>query len=78
MNRSQIIAEVCRLVEQNPEAAGRLVQQDYPFAKFTKAKRVYTAIECTSVFVKDGFIDRYSGRRLSVPRNTKAALGAAA
>lgn len=49
------------------EAAGRLVQEDYPFAKFTKAKRVYTAIECTGVFVKDRFIDRYSGRRLVFP-----------
>jgi hypothetical protein len=67
MDRSQIIAEVCHIVGQNREAARRLVRDVYPLAKFVQSKRVYTAIDCTRVFIRDGFIDRYSGQSLVFP-----------
>jgi hypothetical protein len=67
MDRSQIIAEVCRVVEHSRAEAQRVVREYYPFAQLESAKRTYTAIDCTAVFIRDGFIDRYSGRRLVFP-----------
>jgi hypothetical protein len=67
IDRSHIIAELCHVVEQNRAEARRLVRDNYPCAKIIPSKRAYTAIECTLVFIRDGFIDRYSGERLVFP-----------
>lgn len=67
MDRSQIISEVCRIVEQDHDAAGRLFRENYPFMKVGPSTRTYTALQCTAVFIRDGFIDRYSGLRLIFP-----------
>ena len=67
MDRSQIIAEVCRTVEHHRDTARQLLRDNYPFVTSARSKRIYTPMECMRAFVRDGFIDRYSGTRLVFP-----------
>ena len=47
--------------------AVEIIEQNYPFRPVTPVKRKYTYLEQTTLFYRDGFIDRYSGRRLVFP-----------
>ena len=63
--KSQIIAAVCAAVEQkNPELATAIIRDDYPFVSPGTVSRTYTELEATRLFIRDGFLDRYSGNRL--------------
>jgi len=44
-----------------------LLKRDYPFAPQPVTKRQYGPLESTRVFVRDGFIDRYTAERLVFP-----------
>jgi len=67
MDVTTIIAEICRTVEQDREAAGSLLRRSYPFIKGGRFKRAYSPSQCTRIFIRDGFIDCYSGQRLIFP-----------
>ena len=41
--------------------------RDYPFVHAVKGARQYTPLQCMAIFIRDGFIDRYSGQRLVFP-----------
>lgn len=63
--KSQIIAAVCEAVQQHSiEDAASIIQNDYPFVRSETGNRNYTHLDKTRQFVRDGFIDRYSGQRL--------------
>jgi hypothetical protein len=65
---STAIAEVCSLLlGGNLAAAKSVLQTRYPFVALELSKRAYTPTESMEVFVRDGFIDRYSGARLVFP-----------
>jgi hypothetical protein len=68
-DKSDILARACKAVEeQRLEQASTILATEYPFAPLTKnAERKYSLSQCMEVFVRDGFIDRYSGRRLVFP-----------
>jgi hypothetical protein len=53
-------------LDQADAARGQLVKH-YPFAPVPKVKRQYTPDQALSVFVRDGFVDRYTGGRLIFP-----------
>lgn len=62
------IKSLCELLRQGRnEAAGKLIESEYPFSVTSTEKRTYTAKEAMGVFVRDGFIDRYSGAHLVFP-----------
>lgn len=62
------IAGVCQALDSGSvETAVSLLKLDYPFAPEAMNKRQYGARESTRVFVRDGFIDRYTGERLIFP-----------
>jgi hypothetical protein len=66
--RAAILAAVCAAVGQGrTDEAAEIVQREYPFAPVSVGKRRYTETQCMQVFVRDGFIDRYSGQRLVFP-----------
>ena len=68
MDRALAIAEVCRAVAGNAlDEAASLLRRDYPFAPDAITKRSYGPVESTRVFVRDGFLDRYTGDRLIFP-----------
>ena len=47
--------------------AASILKRDYPFEPASITKREYGAKESTRVFVRDGFLDRYTGERLIFP-----------
>jgi len=67
-SKTETITRMCDLI-----AAGRVddardvVTRDYPFAARLPAGRNYSEATSTRVFMRDGFIDRYSGDRLISP-----------
>ena len=65
IGKPDTIAAVCNEIENGSlESARQILTQDYPFVPFTKASRKYTERQKTKVFLRDGFIDRYSGEKL--------------
>jgi hypothetical protein len=66
--KSATIAAVCSAVRKGDyDQATSLLKRDYPFAPDPITLREYGAVESTRVFVRDGFIDRYTGERLIFP-----------
>lgn len=67
-DKSVVIAEVCRvLTEGDVKEAVSIAKRDYPFAPEPTTKRNYGPVKSTRLFVRDGFIDRYTGERLVFP-----------
>ena len=66
--KTTTIAAVCAFIREGEYGqASSLLKRDYPFAPDPITLREYGAIESTRVFVRDGFIDRYTGDRLVFP-----------
>lgn len=55
------------LLNQDKNKAIKIIQNDYPFVRFVREKRTYNDKQKIKQFIKDGFIDRYSGQRLVNP-----------
>lgn len=68
MSKANVISGVCEALSQGShDQAATIASAEYPFVPLAKAERRYTEIEMMRVFVRDGFIDRYSGERLVFP-----------
>jgi hypothetical protein len=68
MGKTEVISAVCAALSDGGTAqAVSMLNLHYPFAPQPVSKRRYGPIESTRVFVRDGFIDRYSGERLIFP-----------
>lgn len=78
MKKSQVIAGVCHaLSNENTDAAVAILRENYPFSPEAVTTRKYGPVESTRVFIRDGFMDRYSGEQLIFPpvfRVVSAAL----
>ncbi|MGI8906292.1 MAG: HNH endonuclease [Candidatus Sumerlaeaceae bacterium] len=67
-SKADIIAQACTALETGgPDAARDILCSGYPFQPQSRAGRKYTLTQCTRIFLRDGFIDRYSGERLVFP-----------
>lgn len=68
MDKSQIIKNLSILLNENKvEEARLLIQSNYPHENIEIKKRSYTLKQKMNQFLKDGFIDRYTGQRLINP-----------
>jgi len=68
IDRSRIIEEVCEAIAgADTNKAAAIVRSDYPFVKPVASGRRITLVEATRVFLRDGFVDRYAGKRLVFP-----------
>ena len=68
IDSSDILASVCAEVEAGRAVAGAaILARDYPFQPLENVGRRYSETDLMRVFARDGFIDRYSGRRLIFP-----------
>ena len=66
--KSASIASICQAVgEGDLDAAMAIATLKYPFAPKAIEKRQYGPLESTQVFVRDGFLDRYTGEQLVFP-----------
>jgi len=64
---SALVAACRALSDVGPAEAAEVIRREYPFEPVPPSKRAYGPLESTRVFVRDGFIDRYSGSRLVFP-----------
>lgn len=65
---SEIISEACSLVSNQKVAeAAALIDERYPFISENRSSRSYTPRKMLSVFIRDGFVDRYKGTKLVHP-----------
>lgn len=66
--KPDVIAAACSAISRGKiNRAREIISTDYPFVSLTNAGRQYTDHQKTSVFIRDGFIDRYTGDRLVFP-----------
>jgi len=62
------IAGACAALSANDlERASEIINAEYPFTRRHSTGRSYTPLQSMRVFLRDGFIDRYSGTRLVHP-----------
>ena len=55
------------LLKNNKKKAKSIISEEYPHKYYEIEKRTYTISQKMSQFIKDGFIDRYTGKRLLNP-----------
>ena len=62
------IAAACRQISDGDvDRARKIISSEYPFVPFADVGRKYSDYQKTMVYLRDGFIDRYSGDRLVFP-----------
>lgn len=67
-SKVQTIRAICNsLLAGDPQTAAATARGGYPFAPPKSTGRAYAESQCTAIFVRDGFIDRYSGTQLVFP-----------
>jgi hypothetical protein len=65
---TQAMRMICsELSTGNTDAARSVAREHYPLPSFTRHRRAYTPLDLTRTAIRDGFLDRYSGRRLVFP-----------
>lgn len=65
---AELLAEICTQLTADATAkAEELVRMRYPAVLTTATQRKYTALDLTHTALRDGFVDRYTGRRLVFP-----------
>lgn len=63
-----VLARICvALSRRDKERAARIARAEYPYTPLAGPRPTFTPSEALGVFMRDGFIDRYSGRRLVFP-----------
>ena len=68
MNNSEVIENICQaLLKGEKEKAQSLAKANYPFQSQPKPQRKITLFQAVKLFLRDGFVDRYSGQRLVYP-----------
>jgi hypothetical protein len=68
MNKVLIIQQICKLllIDKKQECFD-FANKNYPFESILTQKRQYSKYQMCKIFLRDGFIDRYSGDKLLFP-----------
>ena len=68
MDRALLIKNICGLLlDDKKQDCIEFANENYPFVHCLPQKRKYSKFQMCKVFLKDGFIDRYSGDKLIFP-----------
>jgi hypothetical protein len=68
VDKTVTIKHICEaLLEGRNTEAKKIARNQYPFQPLFRKRRNYSLHQSMQVFVRDGFIDRYSGQRLIFP-----------
>lgn len=64
-DKAAVLSDVCAALSRDrPDEAGMVLRERYPFVTLANAGRRYSVRQILTTFVRDGFVDRYSGKRL--------------
>ena len=68
MDKALLIKDICTLLldDKRNDCIG-FAKEKYPFINSSPQKRQYSRYQMCKVFLRDGFIDRYSGDKLLFP-----------
>ncbi len=67
-SKYKYIEKACRNISAgNLDSARQVINDNYPFEVLKNKGRQYSYFQKTRVFIRDGFIDRYSGDKLIFP-----------
>lgn len=65
---SNVISDIATILLKNDKTeAKNIINQEYPHTYYETEKRTYTINQKMNQFIRDGFIDRYTGKRLLNP-----------
>lgn len=65
---TQAMRDLCsQLSAGATDAASRIAREHYPLPSFTRHRRAYTQLDLVRTALRDGFVDRYTGKRLVFP-----------
>jgi len=67
LSKSDIIKKACLSLNDNDKDKCKRIINEYPFEYIHAATRSYTKAKLITVFIRDGFVDRYSGEKLIFP-----------
>jgi len=68
VSKHKIIEEACIAIGDNRlPAAKEIISTNYPFSFIDNVGRKYSEHQKTRIFLRDGFIDRYSGEEMVFP-----------
>lgn len=68
MNKLEAIQRAfSSLIKGEPSNARKIIRHGYPFEPIEREARRYTLVQSMKTFLRDGFIDRYSGEKLLYP-----------
>lgn len=67
-DKANIIKSICdTLISGDIPKSSEIARQQYPFSALSATARKFSEVQALRVFIRDGFIDRYSGNRLIFP-----------
>ncbi len=67
-SKAHVLSGVCSRIALNDlDGASKILREQYPFVPFPNAGRSWTPLQALSIYLRDGFIDRYSGLPLVFP-----------
>jgi hypothetical protein len=68
IDRVHVLGRVMRAIcGGERDEARKVLRAEYPFVKVDAGSRRYTELTMLRVFMRDGFLDRYTGERLVFP-----------
>lgn len=68
MDKALLVKNICELLlEEKMQDSIDFANENYPFVDNKAQKRQYSNYQMCKVFLRDGFIDRYSGDKLLFP-----------
>lgn len=68
MDKALLIKNICELLlDEKKQDSIHFANENYPFINSLPQKRQYSRFQMCQVFLRDGFIDRYSGDKLLFP-----------
>lgn len=67
-NKTEIIKSICEALSSGDSSvAADIARREYSFSALPSESRKFTEIQALRVFMRDGFIDRYTGNQLLFP-----------
>ena len=68
MSKCDLIIQVCQaLSKAQIDESKEIIKTKYPFDMVEAKRRQYSKAKLLQIFIRDGFIDRYSGEKLVFP-----------
>lgn len=67
-SRANVLVHACLALEAGSvDAAKKIIETDFPFSRYIKDEKQLPEAEQMKIFMRDGFVDRFTGKRVFMP-----------